>query len=75
MRGILPALGRLDYYELSRPGAGAGTAVGAPVTILSAADGEACTVVSQLVPVAGGMNLIVGLWDRNGQRLVRLARR
>jgi hypothetical protein len=73
-RGILPALGRLDHYELSRPGGDAGTAVGAPVTVLSASD-ESCTVVSQLVPVTGGMTVIVGLWDRNGQRLVRLAPR
>jgi hypothetical protein len=28
--------------------------------------------VSQLVPVTGGLSMIVGLWDRNGQRLVRL---
>jgi hypothetical protein len=75
VRGILPALGRLDFYGMSRPGGDAGTTVSAPVTILSAADNAACTVVSQLVPVAGGMSLVVGLWDRNGQRLVRLARR
>jgi hypothetical protein len=74
VRGILPALGRLDHYELSRPGGDAGTAVGAPTTMLSASD-EACTVVSQLVPVTGGTTVIVGLWDRNGQRLVRLAPR
>ena len=74
VRGVLPALGRLDHYPLSRTGGGVGTAVGAPVTVLSAFD-EACTVVSQLVPVTGGVTLIVGLWDRNGQRLVRLAPR
>lgn len=45
-----------------------------PKPILSA-DDDACTVVSQLVPVTGAMNLVVGLWDRNGQRLVRLAPR
>ncbi len=73
-RGILPALGRLDHYTLSRAGGDAGTAVGTPVTILSA-DDDACTAVSQLVPVTGAMNLVVGLWDRNGQRLVRLAPR
>lgn len=71
VRGILPALGRLDFYALSRPGGDAGTAVGPPVTILSAND-EACTAVSQLVPVTGGITMIVGLWDKNGQRLVRL---
>lgn len=75
VRGILPALGRLDHYELSRSGGDAGTTVGAPVTMLSSTDSEACTAVSQLVPVAGGMTVIVGLWDRNGQRLVRLAPR
>ena len=75
VRGILPALGRLEHYALSRVGGDAGTVVGAPATILSAADDDACTVVSQLVPVTGGMNLVVGLWDRNGQRLVRLAPR
>jgi hypothetical protein len=32
-------------------------------------------VVSQLVPVNDGGTVIVGLWDRNGQRLVRLAPR
>ena len=73
-RGMLPALGRLEHYELSRPGGDAGTAVGAPVTVLSASD-ESCTVVCQLVPVTGGLTVIVGLWDRNGQRLVRLAPR
>jgi hypothetical protein len=74
VRGVLPALGRLDDYRLSRPGGDAGTVVGTPVTMLSASD-EACTVVSQLVPVPGGLTVIVGLWDRNGQRLVRLAAR
>lgn len=74
VRGILPALGRLDHYTLSRSGGDAGTAVGAPVTMLSS-DDEGCTAVSQLVPVAGGMTIIVGLWDRNGQRLVRLTPR
>ncbi len=74
VRGVLPALGRLEHYALSRPGGDAGTAVGAPVTMLSASD-DACTVVSQLVPVTGGLTVIVGLWDRNGQRLVRLAPR
>jgi hypothetical protein len=73
VRGILPVLGRLDHYPLSRPGGDAGTAIGAPVTMLSASDG--CMVVSQLVPMSGGVNVIVGLWDRNGQRLVRLAAR
>jgi hypothetical protein len=74
VRGILPALGRLDHYALTRPGGDAGTAVGAPTTMLSAQD-DACTVVSQLVPLQGGTTVIVGLWDRNGQRLVRLAPR
>jgi len=74
VQGILPALGRLEHYALSRPGGDAGTAVGAPVTMLSASD-DGCTVVSQLVPVTGGLTVIVGLWDRNGQRLVRLAAR
>jgi hypothetical protein len=74
VRGVLPALGRLDHYALSAPGGDAGTVVGAPVTMLSASD-EACTIVSQLVPVTGGVTVIVGLWDRNGQRLVRLAAR
>lgn len=72
--GILPALGRLEHYALTRVGGDAGTLVGAPVTILSA-DDEGCTAVSQLVPVTGGLTVIVGLWDRNGQRLVRLAPR
>jgi hypothetical protein len=70
-RGVLPALGRLDHYPLSRPGGDAGTAIGAPATMLSASDGG-CTVVSQLVPVWGSQSVIVGLWDRNGQRLVRV---
>ncbi len=74
VRGVLPALERLEHYALSRPGGDAGTAIGAPVTVLSAAD-EGCTAVSQLVPVPGGATVIVGLWDRNGQRLVRLAPR
>jgi hypothetical protein len=69
-RGILPALGQLDFHALARPGGDAGTTVGPPVTILSASDD--CTAVSQLVPVTGGLSMIVGLWDRNGQRLVRL---
>jgi hypothetical protein len=75
VRGILPALGRLEHYPVSRPGGDAGTAVGAPETVLSASDDEACTIISQLVPVTGGATVIVGLWDRNGQRLVRLAPR
>ena len=70
--GILPALGRLDRYPVTR--ANGGTVIGPPETILSAED-EGCTAVSQLVPVSGGMSLIVGVWDRNGQRLVRLAPR
>lgn len=74
-RGILPALGRLDHYAVSRPGGDAGTAVAAPVTMLSAPDDDACTLVSQLVPTSGASNVVVGLWDRNGQRLVRLAPR
>jgi hypothetical protein len=75
VRGVLPALGRLDHYALSRPGGDAGTTVGAPVSVLSASDDGACTIVSQLVPVTGGLTVVVGLWDRNGQRLVRLAPR
>lgn len=73
VKGVLPVLGRLEHYTLSRPGGDAGTAVGAPVTMLSASD-DGCTVVSQLVP-ATSLTVIVGLWDRNGQRLVRLAAR
>lgn len=72
--GILPALGRLERSELTRAGGDAGILVGTPTTVLSA-DDEGCTAVSQLVPVAGGQTLIIGLWDRNGQRLVRLAPR
>lgn len=68
-QGILPALGQLDYVPLT-PKAG-GAEVGTPVPILMADD--TCTVVSQLVPA--GEALLVGLWDRNGQRLVRLAPR
>lgn len=70
VRGSLPALGQLDFHALSRPGGDAGTTVGPHVTILSANDD--CTAVSQLVPVPGGLTMIVGLWDRNGQRLVRV---
>lgn len=70
VRGSLPALGQLDFHALSRPGGDAGTTVGPHVTIMSANDD--CTAVSQLVPVPGGLTMIVGLWDRNGQRLVRL---
>lgn len=73
VRGILPALGKLEHYALTKT-SGGGTTVGAPVTVLDA-DDDACTVVSQLVPVTGGLSVIVGLWDRNGQRLVRLAPR
>lgn len=72
--GILPALGRLERYELTRAGGDAGIIVGTPETVLSA-DDQGCTAVSQLVPVTGGQTVIVGLWDRNGQRLVRLAPR
>lgn len=73
VRGILPALGKLEHYALTKV-SGGGTTVGAPAPVLSA-DDDACTVVSQLVPVTGGTSVIVGLWDRNGQRLVRLAPR
>lgn len=72
--GILPALGRLERLELTRAGGDAGIIVGAPTTVLKA-DDEGCTAVSQLVPVQGGQTVIIGLWDRNGQRLVRLAPR
>lgn len=72
--GILPALGRLERYELTHAGGAGGIIVGTPETVL-AADDEGCTAVSQLVPVTGGQSVIVGLWDRNGQRLVRLAPR
>ena len=72
VRGVLPALGRLEHYPLSRNDAG--TAVGAPLAMLSA-DDDGCTAVSQFVPVTGGLSVIVGLWDKNGQRLVRLAPR
>ncbi len=74
VRGTLPALDRLLHYTLTRASGDAGTVVGAPAALLSAED-EGCTAVSQLVPVAGGGTVIVGLWDRNGQRLVRLAPR
>jgi hypothetical protein len=70
VRGILPLLGHLDFHALT-PGGDAGTTVGPAVRMLSAND-EGCTVVSQLVPVTGGITIIVGLWDKNGQRLVRL---
>jgi hypothetical protein len=68
-QGILPALGQLDFVRLTPVGGGA--QVGTPSPILAADD--ACTVVSQLVPA--GDELLVGLWDRNGQRLLRLAPR
>lgn len=68
VRGIMPALGRLDVYPTSRQADV--VQVGAPITALSAND-DACTVVTQLVSY--NSTLIIGLWDKNGQRLVRLA--
>ena len=53
VRTVLPALGQLAHYALSRPGGDTGTAVGAPVRCCPPSD-EGCTVVSQLVPVTGG---------------------
>jgi len=69
--GIFPTLGRLEQYALIR--VDGGTTVGTPVPVLASDD--ACTAVTQLVPVAGGLELIVGLWDARGQRLLRIAAR
>jgi hypothetical protein len=67
--GILPTLGQLEFVPLT-PQDG-GVVVGTAQAILTANDG--CTVVSQLVPAR--TELLVGLWDRNGQRVLRLAPR
>lgn len=67
--GTLPVLGRLEFYPLTPQSGGA--AVGTPQPILTAND--TCTVVSQLIP--SRTELFVGLWDRNGQRIIRLAPR
>ncbi len=71
VRGVLPALGRLDYYGLARSSPDGGVVPSTPVTVLSAQDD--CTAVTQLVPLTGGGSFLIGLWDLNGQRLVRVA--
>lgn len=71
VRGVLPVLGDLRWYGLT-PETDGGTRVAAPAPVLTAAD-EGCTAVSQLYP--WGTTLIVGLWDKQGQRLVRLVAR
>lgn len=45
--------------------------LGTPERVLVAED-EGCTAVTQLVSIGDG--LLVGLWDRNGQRLLQLER-
>lgn len=69
--GILPAIGELRWYGLARETDG-GTRVAAPAPVLTASD-EGCTAVSQLY--SRGTTLVVGLWDKQGQRLVRLVAR
>lgn len=70
-RGALPALGALQWHGLTRQADG-GTRVDAPVDVLRAAD-EGCTAVTQVIPAH--TVLIVGVWDKNGQRLLRLVPR
>ncbi len=71
VRGVLPALGALQWHGLTRQPDG-GTRVDAPVDVLRAAD-DGCTAVSQVM--AAQTVLIVGVWDKNGQRLLRLVPR